>query len=338
MVDEQHTCHTSTVASTAPEVNARFARIDRLPCMAVIRDPLRGARTPQPSHSDEQIAAVIAELADTAPAGEHPWTVLTGAGMSTDSGIPDYRGPGSPRRSPMTYQTFLSHPRQRARYWARSWVGYPRMRLAEPNRGHELLARLGLGPLITQNVDGLHIAAGSDPVIELHGSLARVVCLQCRRVFDRSWLQEEMTALNPGFGEQLEVDLADIETAPDGDVELDETAGFRYPDCPICCGILKPDVVYFGESVPRERVEAATAAVDAGSGLLVAGSSLAVHSGLRFVRRAAKAGKPIVIVTDGPTRGDDLADYRSTSRIADFLQTLSEKCGRLRTADGRLSV
>ncbi|MFB9775435.1 Sir2 family NAD-dependent protein deacetylase [Brevibacterium otitidis] len=301
--------------------------------MAVIRDPLRGARTPQPSHSDEQIAAVIAASlagqqvgaasAQTASAAHRQsWTVLTGAGMSTDSGIPDYRGPNSPQRTPMSFQTFLSHPRQRARYWARSWVGYPRMRQARPNRGHALLARLGLGPLITQNVDGLHTAAGSRSVIELHGSLDRVICLQCGRVFARAWLQEEMTALNPGFGEQLEVELADIETAPDGDVELDETAGFRYPDCPICHGILKPDVVYFGESVPRDRVDAATAAVAAGAGLLVAGTSLAVHSGLRFLKQAAEDGKPTVIVTDGPTRGDDLADYRSTSRVAEFLETL----------------
>ena len=287
--------------------------------MAVIVDPLRGRTKPIASHTDEQIIDVL-----TTGHSPSDWAVLTGAGMSTDSGIPGYRGPDADPRRPMTIQNFLSHPDQRARYWARSWVGWPRLRWAEPNAGHLALARLGVGGIITQNVDGLHQAAAeevgsSSPVIDLHGSLDRVVCLKSGHLFDRDWVQEQLTALNPDFAALAGIDPIDVETAPDGDVDLEETAHFRVLNCPICGGLLKPDVVYFGDAVPAARVEAAAEICETASGLVVLGTSLAVLSGLRFVRAAAKDGKPVVIVTDGPTRGDELADYRSTSRVTDFV-------------------
>lgn len=294
--------------------------------MAVIFDPLRGRSRPAASHSDEEIIDV---LTGTGPGGDgfatHDWAVLTGAGMSTDSGVPDYRGPDAVPRKPMTIQTFLSHPDQRARYWARSWVGWPRMRSAEPNAAHRGLARLPVAGIITQNVDGLHQAAATEvehpsPVIDLHGSLDRVICLAQGHVFDRDRVQARLTELNPDFAKLVGIDPIDVETAPDGDVELEETQDFVVADCPRCGGILKPDVVYFGDSVPPARLQEANRISEAARGIVVLGSSLAVLSGLRFVRAAAKAGKPVVIVTDGPTRGDEHADFRSISRVADFVQ------------------
>ncbi len=241
-----------------------------------------------------------------------PLAALTGAGLSTDSGIPDYRGPGSPRRTPMTYAEFVSGPAAQRRYWARSHVGWARMARAEPNAGHEAVAALEhagvLRGVITQNVDGLHRAAGSRAVIDLHGRIADVVCLGCRRVSPRDALQDRLTALNPGFVEAVG---PGVETAPDGDAVLASVAGFRLAACTGCGGALKPDVVFFGENVPRDRVARAYALVDAlaadDGALLVAGSSLTVMSGLRFVRRAHGLGVPVVIVNRGATRGDDLA-------------------------------
>lgn len=287
--------------------------------MAVIFDPLRGRTTPEANHSDQAIVDILS-------VNPGDWAVLTGAGMSTDSGIPDYRGPDAQPRSPMTIQTFLSHPDQRARYWARSWVGWPRMRGARPNSGHLALASIPVAGVVTQNVDGLHQAAASavgsaSPVIDLHGSLDRVICLTNGHVIDRDWLQLRLTELNPDFAHQAGIDPIDVETAPDGDVDLEETSHFTVADCPECGGVLKPDVVYFGDSVPPAKLQSANAICDGAAGLVVLGSSLAVLSGLRFVRSANKAGKPVVIVTDGPTRGDDLADYRSISRVGDFLET-----------------
>ena len=303
--------------------------------MAVIFDPLRGRVRPDASHSDAEIVDVLTETYSDAD-----WAVLTGAGMSTDSGVPDYRGPDSPPRKPMTIQTFLSHPDQRARYWARSWMGWPRMRGTQPNQAHLALAELPVAGIITQNVDGLHQSAaeavaaerGNDsgapapsPVIDLHGSLDRVICLQNGHLFDRDLVQRRLSELNPDFAEEVGIDPIDVETAPDGDVELEDTAGFIVPDCPECGGLLKPDVVYFGDSVPAARVQQANRIADEAAGIVVLGSSLAVLSGLRFVRTAAKEGKPVVIVTDGPTRGDELADYRSISRVADFVTTWARR-------------
>lgn len=249
--------------------------------------------------------------------------VLTGAGLSTDSGIPDYRGPNAPQRMPMTYGEFVSGPAARQRYWARSHVGWSRMRQAEPNAGHLALARLDPELLITQNVDGLHERAGSRRVVALHGRIAEVVCLQCGEITTRAELQARLDALNPGWAEAH----ADVEIRPDGDVELDDPAGFVVPACAVCGGILKPHVVFFGENVPKQRVAVCTDAVDAltpsDGALLVVGSSLTVMSGLRFVRRAAKAGVPVVIANRGATRGDDLATLRLDVGASPFLTALA---------------
>jgi NAD-dependent SIR2 family protein deacetylase len=252
-----------------------------------------------------------------------PLVVLTGAGLSTDSGIPDYRGPGSPARRPMTYQEFVSGPEARQRYWARSHLGWGRMRGADPNAGHHALARLRPGLLITQNVDGLHERAGTPSLVALHGRIADVVCLACRATTQRRSLHERLTALNPGFAARH----AEVHTRPDGDVELDDTGDFVVPDCDDCGGVLKPDVVFFGENVPAPRVQRCYDAVDdlpdRSGALLVAGSSLAVMSGLRFVKRAAKAGTPVVIVNRGATRGDDLATYKLDVGCSEFLTELA---------------
>jgi NAD-dependent SIR2 family protein deacetylase len=254
-----------------------------------------------------------------------PLVALTGAGLSTDSGIPDYRGPGSPNRTPMTYQEFVSGEGAQRRYWARSHVGWARMAHAAPNAGHRAIAALEdagvLHGLITQNVDGLHSDAGSRAVIDLHGRIDTVVCLGCARRTPRSELQERFAALNPGFLEAAAVDVR-----PDGDADLDDVDGFELAWCTACGGVLKPDVVFFGENVPRERVIRAYALVDAlapvGGALLVAGSSLTVMSGLRFVRHAHKLGLPVVIVNRGATRGDPLATLLVDAGCSEALPAL----------------
>jgi NAD-dependent SIR2 family protein deacetylase len=247
--------------------------------------------------------------------------VLTGAGLSTDSGIPDYRGPGSPARRPMTYQEFVSGPAARQRYWARSHLGWSRMRAAAPNAGHRALAALDPDLLITQNVDGLHEAAGSRRLVALHGRISDVVCLSCRRTTSRARLADRIAEANPGYAARH----AAAETRPDGDADLDDTGDFVVPDCLDCGGVLKPDVVFFGENVPPPRVQQCYDAVDAlapGDALLTVGTSLTVMSGFRFVRRAAKAGVPVVIVNRGDTRGDDLATVRLEAGCSQFLTAL----------------
>lgn len=271
--------------------------------------------------ADPTPGAVVDEVLDLLRGG--PLVVLTGAGLSTDSGIPDYRGPGSPARMPMTYQEFVSGPEARQRYWARSHLGWGRMRRADPNPGHHALARLDPELLITQNVDGLHERAGSRRLVALHGRIAEVVCLGCRTTASRTSLHERLTALNPGFADRHRA----VESRPDGDVDLEDTAGFVVPGCTECGGVLKPHVVFFGENVPPPRVERCYAAVDAlagsGGALLVAGSSLTVMSGLRFARRAAKNGTPVVIVNRGATRGDELASYKLDTGCSEFLTRLA---------------
>jgi NAD-dependent SIR2 family protein deacetylase len=255
---------------------------------------------------------------------ERPLVVLTGAGCSTDSGIPDYRGPNSPGRLPMTYQEFVSGAQAQQRYWGRSHLGWGRMRTAEPNAGHRALSRIDPELLITQNVDGLHERAGSRRVVALHGRIADVVCLRCRAVTSRTALQQRLRELNPGYAERH----ADAEVRPDGDVELDDTSDFVVAGCRECGGVLKPHVVFFGENVPVDRVERCYEALDAlgvDGALLVAGSSLTVMSGFRFVRRAAKAGTPVVIVNRGETRGDDLATYKLEVGTSEFLGALAER-------------
>ncbi|WP_338051304.1 NAD-dependent protein deacetylase [Pseudonocardia acidicola] len=258
---------------------------------------------------------------------------LTGAGLSTDSGIPDYRGPGSPARTPMTFDEFRSGEPAQRRYWARSHVGWARMRRAEPNDGHRAFADLErtgvLRGLITQNVDGLHRAAGSRSVIDLHGRIADVICLDCHQVTPRDHLQARLAELNPGFAATAG---PAVETAPDGDAVLESVEGFRIAPCTACGGVLKPDVVFFGENVPRDRVAQAYALVDAlapdpsgdpGGVLLVAGSSLAVMSGLRFVRHAFKHGIPVVIVNRGRTRGDEFTTVRVDGGCSEVLPVLA---------------
>ena len=256
---------------------------------------------------------------------ERPLVVLTGAGLSTDSGIPDYRGPDSVPRQPMTYQEFVATPEARRHYWARSHLGWRRMGAAAPNAGHRALAEVDPDLLITQNVDGLHEAAGSRRVVALHGRVSEVICLGCRTVFPRALVQEWLEALNVGWAEAH----SDVEMRPDGDVHLDETADFVVPDCPTCGGPLKPHVVFFGESVPKPVVQRCFDAVDAlasqDGALLVAGSSLTVMSGLRFVRRAARNGTPVVVVNRGATRGDDLARERLEVGTSEFLQALADR-------------
>jgi NAD-dependent SIR2 family protein deacetylase len=252
------------------------------------------------------------------------FTVLTGAGVSTDSGIPDYRGPGAPARKPMTYQEFVSGPAAQQRYWARSFLGWTRMRHAEPNASHRALARLGAAGtvplLMTQNVDGLHERAGSRPLCALHGRIADVVCLSCRRRSGRADLQQRMSLLNPGYAERH----PSAASRPDGDVELSCTDDFEVPPCDVCGGVLKPDVVFFGENVPKDRVQRCLDAVEEAEALLVAGSSLTVLSGFRFVRHAHRLGIPVVVVNRGATRGDELANHKLEVGCAEFLTTLAD--------------
>jgi NAD-dependent SIR2 family protein deacetylase len=232
--------------------------------------------------------------------------VLTGAGISTDSGIPDYRGEGRVSRHPMTYDVFMGSQQARVRYWARSYVGWSRIAEARPNLGHQALAAAERGgrleQIVTQNVDGLHQAAGAKDVIDLHGRLDRVVCVGCKKLIKRTDMDVLLRELNPSVRKDQQ-----IEFSPDGDAEVEAAADFKIPDCPICGSILKPDVVFFGESVPIERAELAMSKLDAADALLIAGTSLTVNSGMRFARAAAKSNKPIVIVNLGPTKADSIA-------------------------------
>jgi NAD-dependent SIR2 family protein deacetylase len=256
------------------------------------------------------------------------FSVLTGAGCSTDSGIPDYRGEGARVRptSPVQFQMFRRDPAARRRYWARSVLGWPRFSQAEPNAAHRALSALdGLGALtglVTQNVDGLHQAAGTRDVVELHGALARARCLECGTLEDRSALQERLLAANPGWPP------SGTELLPDGDASLDDEASeqFVVVSCLACGGVLKPDVVFFGENVQRPVVERAYATVMGSDALMVVGSSLQVFSGYRFVKRAAERRIPVVIVNRGPTRGDGLAalklDAGAGETLAAFVRSL----------------
>ncbi len=261
-------------------------------------------------------------------AGE-PFALLTGAGLSTDSGIPDYRGPGAAPRAPMTYQEFIGDAGNRRRYWARNHIGWSHLRRADPNDGHVAAATLErrglLTGLITQNVDRLHEDAGSVNVVDLHGRFDQVVCLACQRRYSRALLAGVLEELNPGF-------LADalaagvVEMAPDADATVEDAeliAGFVVANCPACGGTLKPDFVYFGENVPKDRVERSYAMVDGAAALLVAGSSLTVMSGLRFARHAAKQGKPVVIINRGQTRGDELATIKLEAGVSESLTWLA---------------
>ncbi len=258
--------------------------------------------------------------------------VLAGAGISTESGIPDYRGPQTrhvPRR-PIQYDEFVRDAEARRRYWARASRGWMRIADARPNGGHQALARLEaaglLTGLITQNVDGLHQRAGSQRVIELHGRLADVVCLGCRAVVPRADVQDQILARNPGH---LDTAFSERRIAPDGDAELAAAAIARFdpPACDACGDALKPDVVFFGESVPKPRVAAAQGWVSEAEALLVVGSSLAVYSGYRFVRQAEAEGTPVAIVTLGETRGHRHAAIALDAPLGDTLPALADALG-----------
>ncbi|MFJ9556600.1 NAD-dependent protein deacetylase [Nocardiopsis sp. NPDC101807] len=256
--------------------------------------------------------------------GPGPVVALTGAGVSTDSGIPDYRGPGSPPRKPMTYQQFVGDAAFRRHYWARNHVGWHHVHRTRPNDGHRALADLeaagAVSAVITQNVDTLHEAAGSRRVIDLHGRYDRVVCLGCSEVVSRASLAERLSALNPGFADGV----ADVEVAPDADAVLASTEGFRVADCGACGGMLKPDIVYFGENVPKPRVMEGYRLVDEASALLVAGSSLTVFSGRRYVKRAVEQGKPVVVLNRGQTRADGVAALTVDAGCSEVLRSLAD--------------
>ena len=250
----------------------------------------------------------VADLAALLSAGGV--VVLSGAGISPDSGIPDYRGPSGAslrKHAPMTFQAFTREPQARHRYWARSFIGWPRMRVAEPNSGHLAVAALerhGLvNGVITQNVDGLHSAAGSRNVIDLHGRLSRVMCMACDARFAREEIHAALEARNSQWEPRV------LHINPDGDVDVEPTDldTFTMIDCLDCAGPLKPDVVYFGETVPAERVAEAMEMLESASSLLVLGSSLTAYSGRRFVMRAAAQGISVAIINQGPTRGDEYA-------------------------------
>jgi NAD-dependent SIR2 family protein deacetylase len=246
---------------------------------------------------------------------------LTGAGVSTDSGIPAYRDEEGrwKQSAPMQFREFAGSELSRQRYWARSMVGWARMEQAVPNDAHLALAELErrglLRLLITQNVDGLHSAAGSERVVDLHGRLDRVVCLGCKDVTPRAQLQTELIAQNPEFLGQSFVARAD------GDVELAvDYERFRVSACARCGGVLKPDVVFFGENVPAPRVERAMASLNGARALLIIGSSLMVFSGFRFARAAARLAVPIAVVNRGRTRADELATLRVAGNVGELLQ------------------
>lgn len=244
--------------------------------------------------------------------------VLTGAGCSTDSGIPDYRDAAGDwkRAQPVTLQAFMGDPATRRRYWARSLIGWTHFRRAQPNGAHHALAALEqqgrLELLVTQNVDRLHQRAGSRRVVDLHGRLDVVRCMECWHLLDREAFQHELLARNPQWAR------LGARTAPDGDADLDglDFNTFDVPSCPRCAGVVKPDVVFFGEGVPKERVETALRHLERADAMLVVGSSLMVYSGYRFARAAADAGKPIAALNLGRTRADDLLTLKVAAPCA----------------------
>lgn len=248
--------------------------------------------------------------------------------MSTDSGIPDYRGPDSPPSNPMTIRQFTGDPVFRQRYWARNHVGWRHMDDTQPNAGHRAVAALErdgvVSGLITQNVDLLHTKAGSENVINLHGTYAQVICLGCGHTMTRAALAKKLDALNPGFTERVDA-VGGLAVAPDADAVVADTASFRYLDCPSCGGMLKPDIVYFGESVAKDIVLEAFSLVERADALLIAGSSLTVFSGYRFVRHAAALGMPIAIINRGPTRGDRHASVKVDGGCSELLTLLAEE-------------
>lgn len=271
-------------------------------------------RTSTPTAPDADLASWLA--------ARHHVVAITGAGVSTASGIPDYRDAEGrwKRQAPVTWQAFTASEAVRHRYWARSYAGWSHVASVRPNAAHEALATLQtrgrVAGIITQNVDRLHQRAGSHPVIDLHGRLDVVVCLSCATRYRRDWLQRRLAALNPGWSDRSD------RIAPDGDADIEgvDFDAFRYPDCPRCGGMLKPDVVFYGESVPAARRQRAEALVAAADGVLVAGSSLMVWSSFRLVRAAHARGTSIAAINRGHTRADDLLDVKCDGDVGAVLQ------------------
>ncbi len=250
--------------------------------------------------------------------------VLTGAGVSTDSGIPDYRGEGAPVRTPMTFQQFMVDAQYRKRYWAGSHLGWKHFDAARPNTGHLVLAELEasgqVNGIITQNVDGLHLRAGSQRVVDLHGTMDKVRCLTCGQSFARSDVAERIAAANPW----LEAISAD-EVNPDGDASPAAFDDFVTPDCTVCGGVLKPDIVFFGEFIPVEKFSEASALVKKADALIVAGSSLVVNSGIRLIEQARRRRIPLVVINRGVTKGDTQAAVKIDAGTSEVLLTLQER-------------
>ena len=290
----------------------------RVACRAVTPQRWRGTAYPRDVDAPELVALLAGRRV----------AVLTGAGLSTDSGIPDYRGPDSPPANPMTIRQFTSSREYRRRYWARNHLGWRHMAATEPNAGHRALAALEragvVTGVVTQNVDLLHTKAGSRAVINLHGTYARVVCLACGHTMSRAALAEMLETANPGFAERT-ARVGGLAVAPDADAVVADTDSFEFIDCPACEGMLKPDIVYFGESVAKDVVDQAYSLVEDSDALLVAGSSLTVFSGYRFVRHAAARQIPVAIVNRGPTRGDDLATVKVDAGCSPLLTLLAEE-------------
>lgn len=252
------------------------------------------------------------------------FVVLTGAGVSTDSGIPDYRGVGAPVRTPMTFQQFLADTEYRKRYWAGSHLGWKRFSAAQPNDGHRAIADLEtsgmVNGVVTQNVDGLHLRAGSLRVVDLHGTMDRVRCLQCGQSYARDDIASRISADNPW----LDVPGA-VELAPDGDVNISGVSQFVTPECSVCFGTLKPEIVFFGEFVPKEKFDEARALVLAADALVIAGSSLVVNSGIRLLEQATRRRMPVVVINRGTTKGDARATLKIDAGTTETLVALHDR-------------
>ncbi|WP_298742457.1 Sir2 family NAD-dependent protein deacetylase [uncultured Microbacterium sp.] len=276
---------------------------------------------------DAQATATVGRAID-ALAGRRI-AVLTGAGVSTDSGIPDYRGKGAPTRTPMTAQQFLASESARRRYWVGSHLGWRAFAASAPNGGHAALADLEhqgvVSGIITQNVDGLHLRAGSRRVVELHGTMRRVLCTHCGQVFDRRDLAVRVEADNPWITVPENVELG-----PDGDVLPSSSDAFRVPECSVCNGMLKPDVVFFGEYIPIEKFQEAEQLVRTSDALVIAGSSLVVNSGIRLLERARRRKLPVVIINRGQTRADTRATVKVDAGTTEVLRTLAQALPALR--------
>ncbi|AJM77691.1 Sir2 family NAD-dependent protein deacetylase [Rathayibacter toxicus] len=274
--------------------------------------------TPLHEHPEQAVTRAVTLLQG------HTIAALTGAGISTDSGIPDYRGAGAPVRSPMTYSQFIADPHYRRRYWAGSQLGWRRFTNSLPNDGHRALVSLEehgvLTGIVTQNVDGLHVRAGSRRVVDLHGSADRVRCLVCGQYFARAAIAERIQQLNPWLDDPGVTTLN-----PDGDAEVEDVSAMVVPDCSVCGGLLKPDIVFFGEFVPAERFQEARVIVTSATALLVVGSSLVVNSGIRFLEIARRAKLPIVIINRGATRGDSRASVTVNGGASEILSDLAER-------------